>query len=162
MKSFQLTGDRSYGSENAMAILMTSLLNLILIPRNRKVKLSSKRYIAVTTTLSWILWLNKKIYALELASLQQAVQVEQWFLQGWEREKKRLCRASMRALEQSFAEGSLLAEPDVVGFFLDLQALEDEGHYNQVLNELYGKGEALFDALIYPGLLHLDSKHRQQ
>ncbi|MGI0488525.1 hypothetical protein ACN4EK_24205 [Pantanalinema rosaneae CENA516] len=122
----------------------------------------SKRYIAVTTTLSWILWLNKKIYALKVISLQQAIRIEQWFLQGWEREKKRLCRASLKALEQSFAEGRLLAEPDVVSLFLDLRALEDEGYYNQVLNELYGKGEALFDALIYPGLLHLDSKHRQQ
>ena len=145
-----------------MVILMASFLKLIPIHRNRKVKLSSKRYVAYTTALSWVLRFNKKIYALKLASLQQAVQIEQWFLQGWEGEKKRLCRTSMRALEQSFAEGSLLAEPDVVGFFLDLQALEDEGHYNQVLNELYGKGEALFDALIYPGLLHLDSKHRQQ
>jgi hypothetical protein len=111
---------------------------------------------------SWILWLNKKIYALKVTSLQQAVQIEQWFLQEWEREKKRLCRASMRALEQSFAEGSLLAEPDVVSLFLDLRALEDEGHYNQVLNELYGKGEALFNALVYPDFVHFDSNHRQR
>lgn len=124
--------------------------------------LSSKRYIAITATVSWILWLNKKIYALKVTSLQQAVQIEQWFLQEWEREKKRLCRASMRALEQSFAEGSLLAEPDVVSLFLDLRALEDEGHYNQVLNELYGKGEALFNALVYPDFVHFDSNHRQR
>ena len=123
--------------------------------------LSSKRYIAVTATLSWLLWLNKKIYALKVTSLQQAIQLEQRILQDWEREKKRLCSASMRALEQNFAEGILLAEPDVVGLFLDLRALEDEGHYNQVLNELYGKGEALFDALVYPDFVHLDSNNRQ-
>lgn len=145
-----------------MTILMTSLLNLIPIRRNRKVKLSSKRYIAFTTTLSWILWLNKKIYALKLTSLQQAIQIEQWILQGWEREKKRLCCATMRALEQSFAEGRLLAEPDVVSLFLDLRALEGEGHYNQILNELHGKGEALFDALVYPDFVNLNPKNRQQ
>lgn len=145
-----------------MAILITSLLNLILIPRNRKVKLSSKRYIAITTTLSWILCLNKKINALKLTSLQRAIQIEQWILQSWEREKKRLCSASMRALEQNFAEGSLLAEPDVVSLFLDLRALEDEGHYNQVLNELHGKGEALFDALVYPDFVDWNPNNRQK
>lgn len=125
-------------------------------------KLSSKRYIAFTTALSWVLWFNKKIYGLKVTSLHQAIQIEQWFLQGWESEKKRLCHASMRALEQSFAKGSLLAEPDAVSLFLDLRALEDEGYYNQILNELYGKGEALFDALIYPGFVHLNLNHRQQ
>jgi hypothetical protein len=139
---------------------MASFLKMIPIHRNRKVKLSSKRYVAFTTALSWVLWFNKKIYALKVTSLQQAIQIEQWLLQRWEKEKKRLCHASMRALEQSFAEGSLLAESDIVSLFLDLRALEDEGHYNQILNELYGKGEALFNALVYPDFMHLNSNNR--
>lgn len=145
-----------------MTMLMASLWNLMPLPQNRKVSRSRKQYLAVTTLLAWLLRLNQKLYALKLTALPQAIQIEQWFLQGWEREKKHLCRASMRTLEQHFVEGRLLAEPDVVELFLDWRALEDEGHYNQVLNELYGKGEALFDALVYPELVPLNPNPRQQ
>jgi hypothetical protein len=131
--------------------LLNTVLTRTSIFKDKPLLLPSKRYIAITLTLAQILKLNRKIYDWNLYSLQQAVQIEQWFLHGWEREKERLCHASMKALEQSFAQGSLPTDPAAIEYFLDLRALEFEGHHNQVLNDLYGRGEAIFDALVYPG-----------
>lgn len=133
--------------------LLNKAMTWTFIFKDKPLLLSSKRYIAITLMLAQILKLNRKIYDWNLLSLQHAIQLERWFLQRWEREKKRLCYYSMKALERSFAEGSLpFSDRAAVDYFLDLRALEDEGHHNQVLNELYGRGEPIFDALVYPDL----------
>jgi hypothetical protein len=131
--------------------LLNTVLTRTSIFKDRPLLLPSKRYIAMTLMLAQILKLNRKVYGWNLLSLQHAIQLERWFLQRWEREKKKLCYSSMKALEQSFAEGSLpSSDRAAVDYFLDLRALEGEGHHNQVLNELYGRGEPIFDALVYP------------
>lgn len=120
--------------------------------------LPSKRYVAITLILAQVLKLNKKLHSWKLTSLQRAVQIEQWLLLGWEREKKRLCHISMQVLMQSLIDGSLELDSAVIDYLFDLQALQAEGHHNQVLNHLYGKGEPIFDALVYPDPSILESQ----
>ncbi len=52
-----------------------------------------------------------------------------------------------KVLEESFANGSVPSDDDCLEYFQDLKALEAEGRYDCVLNQLVPKDEAV--ALVF-------------
>jgi hypothetical protein len=87
--------------------------------------------------LSLLLGINKFLLFRGILPYGKALKIQSWVLDLWILEQKRLCTVTFKVLEESFADGSIPLDEDTLDYFQDLKALESEGRYEVVLNQLY-------------------------
>lgn len=99
--------------------------------------LPCKRYKSMIIFIAVGLGINKWLMLHNLLAFPRAVRIQSWLMQFVLAEQRRLCRAHMKVLEESFASGELESDPANLEYFEDLRSLEAEGRYEAVLIQLY-------------------------
>ena len=105
--------------------------------KNRPLFIPCRRYLVSSLFLSLLLGINKLLLFRGILPYSKALKIQSWLWGLWVLEQKRLCAVTFRVLEESFADGSVPLDEDCLEYFRDLKALEAEGRYEIVLNQLY-------------------------
>lgn len=103
----------------------------------KPLRLPCKRYFTVSMLIAFLLGINKSLLFKGFLSYKQALKVQSWLHHLWQTEQKRLCTITFQVLEQCFRDGEIPSEEDTLEYFKDLKALETEGRYDVVLEQLY-------------------------
>jgi hypothetical protein len=115
--------------------------------KKRSLLLPCKRYLFSSLFLGRLLGINKFLLFQGILLYSKALKIQSWLINLWILEQKRLCAIMFKVLEESFANGSVPSDDDCLEYFQDLKALEAEGRYDCVLNQLVPKDEAV--ALVF-------------
>jgi len=99
--------------------------------------LPCKCYFAVSMFLAFLLGVNKFLLFKGILSYKQALKVQSWLYHLWQAEQKWLCNITFRVIQKSFRNGEIPLDEETLEYYRDLKALEAEGRYEIILNQLY-------------------------
>lgn len=87
--------------------------------------------------LAFLLGVNKFLLFKGILSYKRALKVQSWLYHLWQVEQKWLCNITFRVIQKSFRNGEIPLDEESLEYYRDLKALEAEGRYEIVLNQLY-------------------------
>lgn len=103
----------------------------------KPLQLPCKRYFVTSILIAFLLGANKALLLKGFLSYGRALKVQSWLYHLWQTEQRRLCTITFRVLEQCFRDGEISLDEDTLNYFRDLKALEAEGRYDLILEQLY-------------------------